>query len=306
MGTTHSLRPRLMARRAVDLQRRLGAQLEGSPRRHQRPLEVVTDLLARAHRAAVDDVDAWERLLDLVEKQLGASSYAIPACAATANLLALAVFGEPEDHAALTDLAASLGHERLARMQHRYGTDLESDPRLPLTSDAMRRMLLPDLRARLAVDPETRGRVAAVETACLRAAHGLLVQGVDRGWTVPRLDSVEELLDMAANGTIVEWRHHIAMVLEDAWSPYTTRIVELAQQAGRCHTASVIASIIDLCREQAASSAGNPVARDLARLAQPRRNRASLPAATRVAPAAPRLRVVPDQRIRYLGGFAAP
>jgi hypothetical protein len=277
-----ALRPRLMARRAAGLHRRLGARLATGPIEHQRALEVITEVLARGPRVPPVDHDAWERLLDLLEEHEH-TTHVVPACAATANLLGLALFGETEDHLALADLAERLGHQRLARMQHRYGATLESDSRLPVTSDALRRMLLPDLRERLLSDPETADRVETIEDACMRAAHALLVQGVDRAWTVPRLDSVEELLDMTRLGTVVEWRHHFAMVLANAWSPYTERMVELAEEAGDAHTATVIASLIDLCREQVASARAGPTR-------WPRRADASTPAA----------------RVRHRDGRAVP
>lgn len=83
----------------------------------------------------------------------------------------------------------------------------------------------------------------------MRAAHTLLVQGIDRAWTVPTLDSVEEFVDIAVHGTINEWRHHVAMIIADPWSPYVSRIIDLAQQVGTTHAAAVVTTIVDLCRE---------------------------------------------------------
>ncbi|KRA31194.1 MULTISPECIES: hypothetical protein [unclassified Nocardioides] len=256
MSTVVQLRPRATARRTAALRSRLlDRRRTVGPYRH-RLLEITGDVLGRVGQVGTNDLDAWERLLQFLEEHED-NTFASPADAATANLVALALFGEAGDHAALADLAGQLGHERLARLQHRHGSPLESHPGLPLTSEAVRRLVASDLRERLAADPRTAARVEAVDDTCLRAAHALLNQGTDRTWTVPVLDSVEELLDIAERGTIVEWRHHMAMVTAQPWSPYTGRIVALAQEAGKSHTASVIAAFVDLCRERTIA-AGRP------------------------------------------------
>jgi hypothetical protein len=246
------LRPRAVARRTAALRNRLleRRRMVG-PYRH-RLLEITGDVLGRVAQVGADDLDAWERLLLFLEDHED-NTFASPADASAANLVALALFDEVTDHAALADLAGQLGHERLARLQHRHGSPLESHPGLPLTSEAVRRLVASDLRERLAADPRTATHVEAIADTCLRAAHALLNQGTDKTWTVPTLDTIEELLDIAEQGTIVEWRHHMAMVTAKPWSPYTGRIVDLAQQAGKSHTASVIAAFVDLCREKATS-----------------------------------------------------
>ncbi|GAA1528500.1 hypothetical protein [Nocardioides humi] len=244
------LRPRSLARRTATLRESVHVRRAADVPHEELFLAVVDGALGRTRRVRPEDLGVWARLVALLEEHADLS-HTLPACAASANLLGLALFGDIEDHAALGGLADELGHERLARLQHRYGTALETDSRLPLTTAALRRMLVPGLEVRLAAHPRTARRSEAIDHACLRAAHALLVQGVDRAWTVPTLDSVEELADIAAHGTIAEWRHHVAMVIADPWSPYTTRIVELARLSGKRHVAIVIATIIDLCREQA-------------------------------------------------------
>lgn len=232
------LRPRAIARRTAGLRARTLERRHAAGPHQDRLLEIVVDVLARVGQVTAADLDTWERLLLLLEEQ-ESSTYSTPASAATTNLVALAFFDEPVDHAAVADLADQLGHERLARLQHRYGTTLEPHSGLPLTTEAVRRL---------------------VASGSLRAAHALLGQGIDRAWTVPVLDSVEELLDIAERGTIVEWRHHLSMVIAKPWSPYSGRIVELAQEAGRSHTAAVIAAIVELCREQSGTVGRGEVA----------------------------------------------
>lgn len=255
------LRPRAMTRRATVLRDQLVARRRRVAPGHQRPIEVIVEALDRTAWVPDQDLDAWERLLDLVELQSGL--HAVPACAAAANLFGLAVFGDVLDHAALSDLAHALGHRRLARLQHRHGSPLEGHPALPLTSRAIRRMLAADLRQRLAEDPLTEHRAEQIDNASLRAAHALLVQGVDRTWVVPVLDSPAELVDIVSHGTVVEWRHQLALVMADPWSPYTTRIARLAEDSGKPYAAQVIASLVDLCREQAAEGGVDPLPREI-------------------------------------------
>jgi len=273
MGTAHAIastplsshvieiRPYALARRAVELRDALVARRRRVAPGHQRPLEIVIDVLDRTAWVPAADRDAWERLLDFMGDHDGL--HAIPACAAAANLFGLAVFGDVLDHAALADLADHLGQVRVARLQHRHAAPLESDAGLPLTSRAIRRMVAPDLGARLAEDPLTVHRAGPIDHASLRAAQALLVQGIDRTWTVPVLDSPEELIDIAVRGTVVEWRHHLALVMNDPWSPYTARIVDIAQQSGSPHAASVIAAVIDMCREQAVEARSDPLPREI-------------------------------------------
>lgn len=244
-----ALRPRSLSRRAGILQARLRDRRAAGLPHEEVLLDVVDGVLARTSDVRADDLDVWARLVALVEEHDDLSP-TLPACAATANLVGLALFGDVEDHAALCGLADELGHRRLAGLQHRYGSALETDSRLPLTTAAMRRLLGPGLGRRLATHPRTTARSEAVDDASLRAAHALLVQGIDRAWTVPPLDSVEEFVDIAANGTVNEWRHHVAMIITDPWSPYARRVVELARQVGTSHPAVVVTALVALCREQ--------------------------------------------------------
>lgn len=242
------LRPRSLARRAAVLQAHVRVRRAAGFPHEELFLDVIDGTLARTRFVAADDHDVWARLIALVEEHEDIT-HTLPACAATANLVGLALFGGIEDHTALVALADELGHDRLARLQHRYGTALETDSRLPVTTAAMRRMLVPGLERRLASHARTASRSEVIDDACVRAAHTLLVQGIDRAWTVPTLDSVEEFVDIAVHGTINEWRHHVAMIIADPWSPYVSRIIDLAQQVGTTHAATVVTTIVDLCRE---------------------------------------------------------
>ncbi|WP_408898258.1 hypothetical protein ACJ5H2_03920 [Nocardioides sp. R1-1] len=255
-----ALRPRSLARRAVVLREQVRRRRAACLPHEDLFLDVLDGVLARTARVPHADLDVWARLVALVEEHPDLS-HTLPACAASGNLVGLALFGDLEDHAALSGLVDELGHDRLARLQHRYGSALETDSRLPLTTDALRRMLAPGLARRLATRPPAPYDSAAVDDACLRAAHALLLQGVDRTWTVPPLDSVEELLDITAHGTVHEWRHHVAMMIADPWSPYTQRLLDLAATIAGSHAAAVVTMIVALCRERAAGPARRSRAR---------------------------------------------
>lgn len=254
------LRPRAMARRATALREQLIARRRRVAPGHHRLLDIVIEALDRTAGVPDEDLDAWERLLKLVETHDGV--HAVEVCAAAANLFGLAVFDDVTDHVALADLSGILGHARAATLQHRHGTSLEVHAGLPLTTRAIRCMVAPELRGRLAQDPTTEQRVDRIVDASLRAAHALLGQGNDSTWAVPVLDSPHELDDIASHGTVVEWRHHFALVSTNPWSAYTARIVEIAELAGRSDAAVVITAIVDLCRQEAAVAGRDPAPRE--------------------------------------------
>lgn len=218
----------------------------------ERLLDIVVEVLARSDRPVGSGLrtrgPAWTRLLGLLDEQRDAPT-ATAACAAGANLVGLAVWGAAVDHAALADLADLLGHDELARLQHRVGQRIEPDATLPITTDVVRHLLGGPLTG-----------------ADLRAAHALLLQGVDEASPAPGVETVEEFLDIAENGSITEWRHLMRLVRESAWSPHAVRLAELAAEAGHAHAASVIAALIDLSREQQHQAERDTVAREIGRL----------------------------------------
>lgn len=258
-GSVVDLRRRVVARRVASLGRHLLRRRDADPQQAGL-LDIIGGVLDRSDDVPDADLHIWERYLGLLEAHARAP-HATAACAATANLVGLGLFAAPRDYVALADLAESLGHERLAHVQHRYGVPLESHPGLQLTTEALRSMLAEGLHERLSRHPLTAHRVDEIDGACLRAGHALLLQGIDRDWSVPVLDSIDELVDIAENGTIVEWRHHMAMVTASAWAPYTGRLVEIAAESGHPHAAAVIAAIIDLCRDRTAAD-GHPAGND--------------------------------------------
>ncbi|HWJ83615.1 MAG TPA: hypothetical protein VNS55_15355 [Nocardioides sp.] len=227
-------------------------------------VDIVGDVLARAERvlgletAPAAHRTARARLGRMVadQRDRAADPGVAAACAATANLVGLGVLGDTADLIATSELAGLLGHERLARLQHRHGWQLESDPTLPVATAAVRTLL----------GEEVRDRADAVADTCLRAAYALLRQGVDPTRVAPPLESLEEYVDLAEDGTITEWRQLLAMVLESPWSPETQQLVELAAASGRPHAASVVAALVDLCRAEQEQAERDEVAREVGRL----------------------------------------
>ncbi|GAB3862320.1 hypothetical protein GCM10028801_27670 [Nocardioides maradonensis] len=245
------LRPHALARRASVQRELLVARRRRVAPGHQRPLTILTEVLDRAAGVRPRDLDAWERLLDLVADGDGSdASNALAATAAAANLFALAAFDDVLDHEALADLADLLGHDHLARLQHGHSAVLENHLALPLTTRAIRRMLAPQLRARLIADGCSLTIASGVAATSLRGGHALLTQGLDPRWSVPLIDAPEEVVDIIRHGTVAEWRHHMALLVADPWSAYSTRLVELAAHTGDDHTAALVVALIDLCREQ--------------------------------------------------------
>lgn len=239
------LRPHALARRASIQRELLVTRRRRVAPGHQRPLTIVGEVLDRAAGVRPRDLDAWERLLDLVADGDGGPA----ATAAAANLFALAAFDDVVDHEALADLADLLGHDHLASLQHGHSAVLETHRALPLTTRAIRRMLAPQVRARLVADGCSLTIASGVAATSLRGGHALLTQGLDPRWSVPFIDAPEEVVDIVRHGTVAEWRHHMALLVADPWSAYSTRLVELAVRTGDAHAAIVVA-LVDLCREQ--------------------------------------------------------
>ncbi|GAB4010247.1 hypothetical protein [Nocardioides ultimimeridianus] len=246
------LRPHALARRASAQRELLVARRRRVAPGHQRPLTIVAEVLDRAAVVRPRDLDAWERLLDVVAERDGA--HPIATTAAAANLFALAAFDDVVDHEALADLVGLLGHDRLARLQHVSSTRLDRHLALPLTTRAIRRMMAPRVGARLVADGCPREDATAVAHTALRGGHALLTQGLDPGWSVPLIDAPEEIVDIVRHGTVVEWRHHMALLVADPWSAYAARLTLLAERTGDTHIAGVVATLVELCREQTTRS----------------------------------------------------
>lgn len=227
---------------------------------------IVCDALAREARLTGSrDIGTWRRLLGVLETHRD-DERAATSSAVAANLVAIAAFGDPADYASLAWLADGLGHERLARLQHRAGRFLEADPALPWTTSAVRRLVAPDLAERLLRCPGTAPRAGRITESCSVAARALLFEGIDPDWALPMVDSVEELLEVTDHGSIVEWRHHLAMVAASPWSTYSRRLVELAVAADRPHASAAIEACVEMCREKHKDREREQVAQAIRRL----------------------------------------
>jgi len=225
------------------------ASLSDHRDRADSPLEaLVHDVLRRAGRVTEPvDLAVWARFLDLLDRHRD-NPEAGPHRAVLANLLAVVAFDDVTDYAIVTDLADRFGHDRLAALHHRVSRFLEPDPSLPLTTTAVRHLVAPDLRPRLLADPATADRAEGIAEACSRAAVALLFEGVDPDWSLPTIRTVGEFEGWARTGSVVEWRHHLAMVAASPWSPYTRRLTDFARRANLPHAARTIEACIDVCR----------------------------------------------------------
>jgi hypothetical protein len=243
----------------------LSAQRPDDPR-DARLVDLVCATLDRADRIVPRrHGETWDRLLQLLDHR-GSDPRALAECAVAANLVALEAFDDPEDYAAVADLTEDLGPDRLAQLQHRSSRLLEADPSLPWTTSVVRRLVVVGLRERL-LEALPAGRFASeTAVACGRAAELLVFKGIDLTWTAPLISTVDEFLAMTDESSIVEWRHHLAMVAASPWSPYTHRLIELAKAADRPHSVTTLEACVERCREQYREREREIVAVEITRL----------------------------------------
>ena len=188
---------------------------------------MVAGVLARGDRVAATDVPEWNRFLGLIERHRLNPKAALN-CGVLANLVGLAAFGDDVDFVTLSELSCLLGVERVAAIQHRSARFIEPDPTFPITTIAVRRMVARDL---------------------LDSAIALLHEGVDPDLRLPVIRSEAELVGLVDSGSVLEWRHHLAMIAASPWSPYPRHLVALAGRADRPEVAGIIDRFTAACRE---------------------------------------------------------
>jgi len=212
---------------------------------------VVASVLARSDRVAECDVHEWQRFLRLLDRHRQNPRAALN-CGILANLVGLAAFGDAADLAALGELSDRLGVERVAAVQHRAARFVEPDPTFPITTTAVRRMV--------AAPPHSPA------TPSLDSAVALLLEGLDLDRFLPAIRTEGELLGAVDGGSVLEWRHHLGMIAASPWSPYSRRLVDLAESAGRPHAAAVVEQVTVICREQNKEREREQVAEEVRRL----------------------------------------
>lgn len=235
-----SLRPRVAATApatAAALLQHIEAARTAHPQ-HAGPFDVISDVLRRDELVTLpDNRIVWERLLRLLAES-GTDPRSVRGGAVTSNLVALAIFGDTRDFTALGTLVSELGHSKVAHLQHRYAGAIESPHGGAVTTAAIRTLLTSAVASLVGSDVGT------------VSAYHLMLEGLDESLRLPTLESVEELADIAAHGTVTEWRHHLSMVAAGPWSPYSYRLVELAKESGNVTATRHLIDLIDLCRER--------------------------------------------------------
>ncbi|NHA01305.1 helix-turn-helix transcriptional regulator [Nocardioides sp. W3-2-3] len=97
------------------------------------------------------------------------------------------------------DSPPRLGQDRLARLQHRAGVALETDPSMPWTTTVVRRLIHWDLQARLEGKP-SKEVSEDVATTCAVIAQNLLFADIDPDRATAPITSVREPAPTAGRG----------------------------------------------------------------------------------------------------------
>ncbi len=220
--------------------------------------------LDRADRVAPEHTEIWEQLVRVLD-QNRTDPRATARCAVLANLVAIVAFDEPDDYAATVELAAQLGQDRLARLQHRAGVALERDAAMPWTTTFIRRLITWDLEFRLEGKP-SKEVTADVATTCAVIAQNLLFEDIDLERTADEITTVAELHRLLDHGTVVEWRDHLSTIASCPWGPYADQLLELGHASDRASALAAIASSIEQCQEWCRDRERDQVAREIRHL----------------------------------------
>lgn len=212
---------------------------------------MVAAVLDRGDRVAEADLREWNRFLNLLARHRRNPKAALN-CAVLANLVGIAAFGDNADFVTLEELTCLLGAERVAAVQHRSARFVEPDLTYPITTIALRRMV--------AASP------AASVDASIASAVALLLEGLNPDQYLPVIRTQAELLGVVDGGSVLEWRHHLAMIAASPWSPYSRHLVELATEASRPGVATVLEQVTEVCREQNKEREREQVAEEVRRL----------------------------------------
>ena len=196
---------------------------------------IVAAVLARADRVPEPDRREWNRFLGLLERHRRNPQASLN-CGVLANLVGIAAFGDDADFVTVAELSRLLGVDRLAAIQHRSARFIEPDQTFPITTVALHRMV--------AATPHP------LAGSLLDSAVALLLEGIDLDDSLPVIQTEAELLGVVGGGSVLEWRHHFAMIAASPWSPYALQLADLAHRAACPQAAAVIDRFTDVCREQ--------------------------------------------------------
>lgn len=221
--------------------------------------------LDRADQVAPEHAGIWEQFVRILE-QNQSDPRSTARCAVLANMVALVVFDEPADYAATVELAAQVGQPRLARLQHRASVALETEPDMPWTTAAVRRLVRWDLATRLGREVPP-GVDEDVATTCAVIAQNLVFEDIDpeRSAGEP-ITSVAQLHALVDRGSIIQWRHQLGAIAASPWGPYADQLLEIGRASDRPSALAAIASSIEQCQEWCRDRERDQVAREIRHL----------------------------------------
>jgi transcriptional regulator with XRE-family HTH domain len=105
-----------------------------------------------------------------------------------------------------------------------------------------------------------------VAAAHVDAAVALLHVGIDPDEFLPVITTQTQLLGVVDGGSVLEWRHHLSMIVASPWSPYARHLVDLAAAIGRSEVAAVVEGFTELCRDHNKEHEREQVAEEVRRL----------------------------------------
>uniref|UniRef100_UPI0016005E23 helix-turn-helix domain-containing protein n=1 Tax=Nocardioides stalactiti TaxID=2755356 RepID=UPI0016005E23 len=211
---------------------------------------VVAAVLVRARRVGAADI-GWQRFVTLIDRHRN-NPRAMLNSAVLANLIGIATFGDARDFVTLDDLGDRIGGERLAAVQHRAARFVERDATYPMTTLAVARMVAADAHP--------------VARTSLDAAVALLAEGIDPDQSLPVIRTSAQLRGVVDGGSVLEWRHHLAMIAASPWSPYSDHLLDMALQAELPQVVAVVERFTELCRAQNKEREREQVADEVRRL----------------------------------------
>lgn len=224
-------------------------------------------VLDRAHRADAGELrDVWALFAAAAVEDVGRPGWERRA-GVMANLIGLAVLGEPQDFVALDRLTEHYGHATIATMQNTVDGLLGTGETMPLATRAVTRLTFD-----VSVEELVLASGGALEDAvvvadrCRRAALRLVMVDVDPARPGPVLTAAEDVLAAWDRGGLPAWRAQLAVVAANPWAPYGTELRDLAQTAGRAELAEALEECVRVYRSRNERTERDLVAREIREL----------------------------------------
>ncbi|MEZ0577172.1 helix-turn-helix domain-containing protein [Nocardioides sp. MH1] len=224
-------------------------------------------VLDRAHRADAGEFrDVWALFAAAAVEDVGRPGWERRA-GVMANLIGLAVLGEPQDFVALDRLTEHYGRATIATVQNTVDGLLGTGETMPLATRAVTRLTFD-----VSVEELVLASGGALEDAvvvadrCRRAALRLVMVDVDPARPGPVLTAAEDVLAAWDRGGLPAWRAQLAVVAANPWAPYGTELRDLAQTAGRAVLAEALEECVRVYRSRNERTERDLVAREIREL----------------------------------------